>query len=833
MTKAIAVVLILLTIPRPAFTNWFQLGGFFEHWLHQGDCEYGLNDDSLVNFVDYSLFLNRGFDVNLIADIDFLNQKNRVNGDDLTFARPGTAINGDGSSVGNNVMRTEVVVTVATPVEYTFVPYYRAIGADSGHVYFSTGRRLYKSRGLGTDFEFMFDFGDSGGGSINSFHITEGGVLLAGIGKGGDPSGGVWRQVSNDSWVKVLEFEAPNAAPGVYSWAELNGRVFVGEYGLKNTPDNPRRVYMSEDDGQSWTKIHEPPNVDNQHLHHLVACVVNGQFRLYLSYGDGAPSAIFYLTDPNDGGDIWPATEVTLTLAMQPTGGVWIPELNAIIWGSDGGMEKGLIKHNLLDDSMEIVIRQNWNYVGTPDSHYYNFFSMKKIKDTFLAIGSHQSGGKEQSGVWASKDAINWVRIIRHTPTYYLTFGGAAGGLGPDGKVWVGDAGSSICFELPEKIATFQGALIERGSDNQYVTSLTSPEPTSYISVQEEANEIWTGAWPDGRSRKLSEKPDGNSITETHNCCISKTGPNYRFNIPDVFAGDQICLGLRLKGLIGDGNGNYMGFHNQARATLRVMLENLASGGQIATNTMSVYPYIDNWQWVTLTIQATEDYEPTKARVRIYLAVLATEEETAIFDIYIDGIMVEKAICPAEWHSSISDRAADVLSLAQTEFPSSFTDVFTVVSRFGDFDMNAGSNGDSNSYIYLRSYAEDDDNFLAVVYDVYDRKVKLVSELSGNQSVLAESSAINFFRNESITIGIIKTEDFSTKLLVWLGGTYEAIDGTDGVSHTLGKSYWGCDPAGKQGGSLVFVISKMWNEAKSKEDTKSQMQWPRPKSYIY
>jgi hypothetical protein len=55
------------------------------------------------------------------------------------------------------------------------------------------------------------------------------------------------------------------------------------------------------------------------------------------------------------------------------------------------------------------------------------------------------------------------------------------------------------------------------------------------------------------------------------------------------------------------------------------------------------------------------------------------------------------------------------------------------------------------------------------------------------------------------------------------GGKYQTDSGIIG-DHTIVTDYWGCHPAGGQGGSLVFVQSQMWDHAKSVADIQLAMQ---------
>jgi hypothetical protein len=591
-----------------------------------------------------------------------------------------------------------------------------------------------------------------------------------------------------------------------------------------DTEDNARRVYMSEDDGLTWAKIHDPPNVSGRHLHQVLPCRVDGEMRVYLCYGDGASYGMYYLTEPNDDDDdspLWNATQVNLPFAMQPTSGVWIPEQNAIIWGSDGSKPSGIIWHDLADDHMEFVKRMSSNKTDEFDS-----YTIRRCGSTYVAFVQQPSGDHKQSGIWVSKDGSHWARAVRYSMTSSLRLGGAGFGFGPDGKIWAGDAGKSIYFDAPDVI-TLEGALVERASHNLYDSSTHTPITKSAISVANETNDIWVGAWPGPVSKRVREKPEGTPVAsiQFEYVTISRgVSGDSAIRIPDCHTGDVINVHMRIKGNFGDGAGNNLGLSRLRYAEVMVQVKDTANL-QTDTKVMSVYPDENGWQQVTTTVTVTRNHTPGgHSVVQLYFRVpTGYDPYDAEFDILIDGVMIEKSISPAEWQPYGLDRAADVLSYTPTSFPAEVTDVFTVASRFGEFDMGAPSSGDGSSYIYLRSYKEDNDNFFAVVYDAADSKVKLVDETAGSNAVVATVAAgVYLFRNEAFTVGVTRSGTTVT-LHVMAGGKYQTDSGIIG-DHTIVTDYWGCHPDGGQGGSLVFVQSRMWDEAKSVADVQLAMQ---------
>ncbi len=839
VVRMICIILVLLTIAEPVTANLSVLGEFVEHWLEQGECEYDLNGDNGVNFVDFVLQINRGLDAALVEDIDFVNKKNKINHDQLDFVRNSIAYNKDGAFVADGVMRTDFI-TVASPVEYSVDDNYAAVACDSNYVYSLKQRNpfgLFRSQGAGAGWELIRYFPSF----IQNARVTENGTLLVACRATSDGKAGVlWRRNSDDSWTEVVDPNAltPMSYIPFWGWTQLDGRIFFNEYGPMNEPNNPRCVYMSEDDGITWTKIHNPDNVTGRHCHTIVACYVDGEFRVYCSYGDGGSRCMYYLTEPDDGGTEWNKTEVVLNFSQQNTTGIWVPEQNCIIWGADGFDKSSAITwHNLADDSFKVLQRTDFQWEGNASYNAnYKYLTMGRYGSIGIAPASNNGNlcNHPYSGIWISDGFEFWAKAVRYQDGE-MHFAG----IGPDGNIWLRKgmvapfsfhSQSSLYFPIP-RIRRLQGALIERASSN--IWHCDSHPPTIYDARTVINNDYIDDRWDvnSACSRWLSDS-NGDGLCAPIESIETLSAPGYPIyeTMPDMDNGDMGFFTFWVKGRIGDGYGGNMGPWKAGRAYAKVRVAEI-SPGIVRSKEEEVYFWpgpTNDWQRVVAHV--TQDWaveKPGSSRISGHIVAPAGVDGKADVDLLIDGITLEKAICPAEWAPQDRKRQHDVLSYEPYDFPEAFTDIFTVASRFGSYSMGCSTAGDGQSYIYLKSYAVDSENFFAVVYDTYDNTIKLVNECEGANSIsVISTKPVYLFDQEAFTIGVTR-DGAIVNLYVWAGGEYQTTSGTI-TNHPIRKTYWGCHPSGSQGGSLVFVRDRIWNEAKSAVDVKKEMQWPEP-----
>jgi hypothetical protein len=478
--------------------------------------------------------------------------------------------------------------------------------------------------------------------------------------------------------------------------------------------------------------------------------------------------------------------------------------------------------------------RKHFQQARTDSDFYdviYNGFAGQKIFGLY-AFAFTQSSASSASlykhhGIMVSSDGVYWQRLI-NLPTLGNIQSFNLVGVGPDGNLWSGITPDSTTFNsfycsFPNAVA-LKGALVERAGAQSFNNTPTVQADggtlvTPYTPAGGDpwvAADMWNGSSADIRWY--------GTVTAEKYLTINGSGLEV---IPDIALGDQVFVSFRIKGKIGDGSGNNRGAGSAG--ALRIYAKTSTNTGTNTTN-MYGYCYLDeltaDWQWVTLPIVNTAaDITGGIARMGVIIYTqAAADPEDQQFDILIDGVTFEKAIVPAEYHPQATARAAEVLSYAPASFPAAFTDIFSVGFRFGDWEMAAPSSGDGVSYIYIRSYSVDADNFIALVYDVNDKKFKIVNEVGGTNTVVSSSSAVYLTRDEVVSFAIIRSGTTATAYFIQ-GGTVYTLTGTI-TNHTLATMYWGSHPSGGQGGSLVYLRDVMYDSALAYSTAYDLMVWP-------
>lgn len=743
----------------------------------------------------------------LVTDIDFINKKNLINGDAITFSRSGAAIKRDGTVIASsNAIRTDKIVETSC-VAYTTVSK-KVLAVSPQYIYAAQSTTLLRSTN-GTSWSSIGTLPTT----PDSGFLTDSGTLILFVGVyGTNPAGEVYRY-DGISLTKVIESTSftAGASPTIWSYSQSGGYIYVGEYRSSYTTDNARKLWLSNDDGLTWTLIHNPSNVTGRHEHHPVACFEDGIPTCYLSYGDGTVKAIYRL-QPGSGAT-WTATEISsANISISPTAGTYSPELGSILWGMDGGDLPAGVRKQVLASTTYSMVWELWvDAVGNNNyNQNANIWKLARYNGLYYAAISNSSEGlHNQAGIVVSSDGINWSYIV-HMNDDHLDIVG----VGPDNHIWVslGTGLSSFHFAQPTVIAK-TGLLIERASANALDYT---PQAQSGTIVD---NAYTTDKW------------SGNDCSRWRNDTVAATATKYidigYTVVPDASPGITYYLSAWVKGLVGDGAGNNTGHYGRLWLSLNVVdIDNAGT----KYNEERLVCWVDStWRKILIPVTITSGGAgtPSAGRTRAYakLYIQVEDGESAIWDILIDGVTIEKAIMPSEYNLNSPARAAETLIYTPTSFPTAFSDVTKFAFRFADIECGAATSGDAVSFVYLRSYAVDNDNFIAVVYDVSDKKIKLVNEVTGTNTIIATLSIpIYFNRDENIAVGLTRTGTTAT-LYAIAGGIYQTATGTIS-NHAIVKSYWGTHPAGTQGGSIVFLKGRTYDTVLADANIKVLLQDP-------
>lgn len=170
-------------------------------------------------------------------------------------------------------------------------------------------------------------------------------------------------QYSSDTWEEVLATDG-SWIDRFFAWDICDNILLRGEYGTKNAQDPPRRVYLSQDHGQTWTTIYDPAINDmvdpGDHHIHAVAFDPWCNNRIWVSIGDGLNANVIY---SDDWGQTW--NKLHQTVVHQPTNIICTPR--AVLFASDERPSGFRVWKRDLMEMRSMVSTSDLEFLWTPD----------------------------------------------------------------------------------------------------------------------------------------------------------------------------------------------------------------------------------------------------------------------------------------------------------------------------------------------------------------------------------------------------------------------------------------------------------------------------------
>jgi len=170
-------------------------------------------------------------------------------------------------------------------------------------------------------------------------------------------------QYSSDTWEEVLAMDS-SWLNRTLAWDICDNILLRGEYGTKNEQDPPRRVYLSQDHGQTWTTIYDPAINDmvdpaNHHIH-AVAFDPWCNNRIWVTIADGLNGNVIY---SDDWGQTW--NKLHQTVVHQPTNIICTPR--AVLFASDERPSGFRVWKRDLMEMRSMVGTSDLEFLWTPD----------------------------------------------------------------------------------------------------------------------------------------------------------------------------------------------------------------------------------------------------------------------------------------------------------------------------------------------------------------------------------------------------------------------------------------------------------------------------------
>lgn len=690
--------------------NFLDLVEFTNHWLDTNCVEPNwcqgtdFNRDETVNAHDYSLFSQYWLQTfglpDSIARPKFVFAPNSP---DLIFARDSIAYDHSFNEFDIDAKRIEnVCLASRADITVNREEQIKVYDVDGNEALCGFIDILYTTMD-GEDFIPIVDINsatplDSGGyfsdytvpeDIIEGLRVMADGSWLLSVGRlQVDMRGHLFRSTNKGASWSVCKFAADGSdfqfgmgyMPPWHSIGIAGPEVVVGEYGDLHQPNNPRRIYYSDDYGATWTMIidigpagWEPSWTGQRGQHcHAVCFGIQDTNTVYASWGDADFMRVskFVCSGDKKNPSNWQEAVLPWGLFTYQTNPVcFFNDGSHIYVGRDAGNCPALWRFDS-QENYESVLSWPTIYSGVKEVPYrypYNddsyVFGIIKHNGIYYAGASSMGWIRKMGGIYVSTDGKHWVCAYRVEGEKgpYTTVGYANGYIW--GTFWDSDAKYRL-FKFPPVKAELVSALrVERG-----ITNIANSANNSYFDT---AVEGWSGGgntdsvvWTD-TERLLG----GGCIKVTTKNGAGTQGYVYSKSLRDMGGlpspGDMICVSCWVKAAESWHPGTVfcINFHNTTN---------------IATPSSQI-PLTEEWQ--RIVVWAKCNGTPSNA-LKIKFNVYAEDylEDFSDLQWYIDGFQVvyfPDLYYSGDWQKGGDPRADELAIWPLTGLSNSFTLSFT------------------------------------------------------------------------------------------------------------------------------------------------------------
>lgn len=275
--------------------------------------------------------------------------------------------------------RSSGVVRVAADMNPSFL-------ASDGTLYLWRDNNVYKSSDWGATTTLVYTLPT--GNVSNAKRLDSGRVIAT------STDGKIYRSDTlGANFTLVHTFLTPGTRAhdlfGLDVWETI---VLAAEYKVTGDVDNARRVYLSRDEGATWTQIFEAPNVSSLHIHDVKFDPYEDI--IWVNTGDSSANRMTYWSD--DWGETWQQAAALGSFPRQFTYTIPLPECvlfltdqqEMSVYRYDRG--KGpIVSANALQLELAYQLRATWPVGEVPIGSYA---AIKYGSDAYTIFGWTQSG---------------------------------------------------------------------------------------------------------------------------------------------------------------------------------------------------------------------------------------------------------------------------------------------------------------------------------------------------------------------------------------------------------------------------------------------------------